>query len=670
MQKIQLYIEGQRVDMFKDESVTLTQSIQNIKEIGKVFTDFTKTFSLPASKANNKIFKHYYNFDISGGFDARKKKKATIELNSLPFKDGKIKLEGVDLKNNKADTYRVTFFGSTVELKDLLGDDELSSLPDLVQYNTPYSALDVKNNLAVDQSVNDPSILAALITHTKRLFYNSKGGHAHDDLDSGNLHYDTGSAHNHGVSYTDLKYAIRVDRIIDAIEARYGFTFSDDFFHSTYAPYNNLFMWLHRKKGQVETLSGLPEAIINTFQTEAEDTATQTEMTTNSSLDIFGDPVRYNNTTELRFFTLSTEPYRVSLQKDGIEVLNISAVGNLVINQFTFDGLYTVYIQGETQIQFSNIEWYISYESSFKIYEIQASYLFTAAFEFIIPNQIPELKCIDFITGLFKMFNLTAYIAKNESQVTVKRLDDFYSGGTSFDITEYVDANKSAVNIALPYREISFTHGDTDTFLAKTHKEKYNKTWGRSEYNGGTKLDGGTYEIETPFSQLKYERILDVNGLDDPNAQCGYFVDDNQDPYFGKPLLFYPIKVSSVEGVSFRNTDTNHVKINDFNIPSNSVALNNTVSKYTMSFFDELNEYTGENGFTDTLFEANYKNYITNVFNSKNRITKITAYLPLRILLNYTLADRFVIKGNSYKINSITTNLEKGESKIELLNDL
>ena len=54
MQSIQLYIEGQRIDMFKDESVSITQSIQNVKDIAKVFTEFTKTFTLPASKTNNK----------------------------------------------------------------------------------------------------------------------------------------------------------------------------------------------------------------------------------------------------------------------------------------------------------------------------------------------------------------------------------------------------------------------------------------------------------------------------------------------------------------------------------------------------------------------------------------------------------------------------------------
>jgi hypothetical protein len=89
MRRLQLYIGTERVDLFKDESVSLTQTIKNVKDLAKVFTEFTQTFSVPASSVNNKIFKHYYNFDISGGFDARIKADAKLELNDLPFKDGK-----------------------------------------------------------------------------------------------------------------------------------------------------------------------------------------------------------------------------------------------------------------------------------------------------------------------------------------------------------------------------------------------------------------------------------------------------------------------------------------------------------------------------------------------------------------------------------------------------
>ena len=64
MLNVQLYIESEdgvmtEIELFQDESITLTQTLQNIKDISKVFTDFSKTFSVPASKSNNKLFEHY-----------------------------------------------------------------------------------------------------------------------------------------------------------------------------------------------------------------------------------------------------------------------------------------------------------------------------------------------------------------------------------------------------------------------------------------------------------------------------------------------------------------------------------------------------------------------------------------------------------------------------------
>ena len=72
MQIVQLYVEGERVDMFQDESITISDSIANVKDISKIYTTYSRQFTLPASKTNNRIFKHYYNFDITENtFDAR-----------------------------------------------------------------------------------------------------------------------------------------------------------------------------------------------------------------------------------------------------------------------------------------------------------------------------------------------------------------------------------------------------------------------------------------------------------------------------------------------------------------------------------------------------------------------------------------------------------------------
>ena len=45
-----------KLDLFKDESVSITDSIKNLKDPSKIFTAFSQQFSVPASKNNSKIF--------------------------------------------------------------------------------------------------------------------------------------------------------------------------------------------------------------------------------------------------------------------------------------------------------------------------------------------------------------------------------------------------------------------------------------------------------------------------------------------------------------------------------------------------------------------------------------------------------------------------------------
>ena len=668
MQKIQLYIEGQRVDLFDDESVVLTQTIQNVKDVQKVFTDYSKTFTLPATKENNKIFKHYYNNSITNGFDGRSRVSATLELNHLKFKKGKIKLEGVDLKNNVPSSYKVRFTGNTVTLKDLLGEDKLGALTDLNSNTLVYNAANVKTKLKANPATSD--IIAPLITHTERLTYNSLTS----NNDKGNLHYD--SSNVHGVSWDDLKFAIRIDTIIQAIETNYNISFSDDFFTSTNTPYYNLFMWLHRKKGYVESPTATEvESLVNTWTTTSAG-QTITLMPNTSTLYVGGTPSRYTK-LDLKLRTTSGFSYSVSVQLNGTQIYNSGSVtGDLDITKDdlgTSQGSYNVIIQSAQNITFSEVTWDIGYRllAGLEVFNTYTSAAFshTNAFDFIITQQIPDLKIIDFLTGIFKMFNLTSYIDNDTDVVIVKTLDSYYAGGVSYDVTEFVDRNKSSVNVALPFKEITFEHGDTKTLLAAKHSQLFNKTWAKTEYTSGENLDGKIYKVKTPFSQLKNERLIDGNNSNSTSIQYGFFVDDNQAPYYGKPLLFYPI-LNSGNSISFLDTTSSHSELTLYNVPSNSVALSSSTSKYNINFNNEINEYTATNDFTDTLFKAYHSDYISDVFDVTNRLTKVTAYLPLRILLNYTLADRFNISGTTYKINSIKTNMLTGKSDLELLNDI
>ena len=705
MQQVQVYIDDKRVEMFDFESVTITDTIKDVRDVSKIFTEYSQTFSLPASKTNNKVFKHYYNADITDGFDSRIRVPAKLELNSVPFKNGYIKLEGVDLKNNKAHTYRITFFGNTVSLKDLLGDDLISSLTWLDNFNLEYSPTNIKTHLTtgvnkiVESVVYTNPIQVPLITHTQRLYYDTTSGHTHDDVNSGNLYHETPVAHMHGVKWNELKYAVKLNIIIKAIEKKYtianGYSqnlkFSDDFFNTaTPNDFSELYMWLHRVKGevtnggQVETLN----YIVNDFTDESNEQSTMS----NGVLSLlgFGQTAGLQKVLRVNLVVSSgsaSKSYSFNVLRDGLSVYSSGLISGSVFNinvPVTINSDYTIQISTTENIVFQDISWNYSYYDSESQSTVNEDYytgsvsISSQVFDFNITQQVPKMKVLDFLTAVFKMFNLVAYVEGTE--MVVETLDTYYESGESYDITKYIDTEKSQVNSVLPFREIVFGYEGLGSFLTKRHNELFNEEWGTEEYKteDSSMFTGGIYKYKIPFEHMKFERLIDIKINANPsfpttNIQWGFSVDDNQDSYIGKPIIFYMARqtadISFVDIVDGNNEPNSHVKIENYFAPANSnLSLPVFTDRQSINFSPESDEWELTPN-KKSLFNSYHSNYISGIFNKTNRLTKMTAFLPLSVLLKYTLKDRFVVYGKSYKINSIETDMHNGKSQLELLSD-
>tara|TARA_R110002020_G_scaffold159248_7_gene342931 strand:- start:431 stop:2779 length:2349 start_codon:yes stop_codon:yes gene_type:complete len=778
--ELQLYIQDTRVDLFKDETVSLTDTIKNVKDIAKVFTTFTKSFTLPASSVNNKLFQHYYNFDIVGGFDARTKKTARIEINQVPFKEGKIKLEGVDLKNNKVHAYRVTFFGNTVDLKDIIGDDKLNNL-DFVEVKASGTASSTTSNKLVDSSAtftstvsegdrvknvtdtsfatvtsvdsntqltinqdifasgetyqvllspiweNDSvkeklqlqpstaknSLITPLITHTRRLIYDSSSN-THNSDTLVNLYH--GSTEK-GVEYTDLKFALRIHSIIEAIENTYttaknyptNISFSNHFFNTTNLNYYNLYMWLHRKSGEVSTVLGelALNALVDNFSggvspqgpdqiTGYSASGTTITFSQGDQNATSGGVTSFSILVDVA--TANTQVYTVTVIHNGVDVFTstaASASSNVTINSSDLtvsdlNGSYQIRISANAQVVLDNVTFtatgFFKFEDlsgSTQTFNYSNTTASSGAFTtpsvpiFEIQNQMPEIKVIDFITALFKMFNLVAFV-NSSGQIEVRTLDNsdsnsYYhsSNTTTHDITEYVNIESSTVDVALPYKEIKYAYEDLKSYLSIVHQQLFNQEWGTLDYNQDTTanfIDGKSYKIILPFSHFKYERLSNIANSAITSIQWGWSVNENQEAYKDKPLVFYPLRKSG-DNISYLNPNNQDEGIANYNIPSNSRFTNDVSGQNNIHFNAENNEYDRPvTSFDGTLFKNYYENYITRIFDSKNRLTKIKAKLPLNILLNFELNDKFKINEQEYRINSITTDLTTGEADIELLN--
>ena len=742
MLKVQLFIQGEQVDMFKDETIKITKSLKNIKDVAKIFTAFTQTFTLPASKKNNKLFKHYYNFNIVDGYDGRQRVNASIELNNVTFEKGKLQLNGVELANRKPTHYKVTFFGATVELKDLIGEDKLSSLP-LDSFSKLYGPGAVLGGLSqnfIDSGGTPKAVITPLITHTKRLYYSSNAVDSFDQ--SGNLKptNDPNNAGNYkqGLPWTQLKYAINVNKLIEAIENKYStpgypvnLRFSSDFFNNMTIPkMNHLYMWLHRKSGHVENLSGNEETITPLQNFDAlvtlpvvaqgqDDNGYYNDGTvffltypgasefpinhtfTGFEIEVLVGNAETDNYRVRVFSQLADTPTFVSELGSGSRTFswtvggtnNPSDIGDILYygNVLTFDIVaanpiqvisfdvkvqYTggKFIGGQGGVQFFN----------FVTSQTQFNFSTASVFRFNITQQIPELKIIDLLSGLFKMFNLVAFVDQETStdttkNIVVKPLDDYYANPTKYYIDDYVDTNKEVVNVALPYKKILFKYKDSKSFLAERYRQLANKGWGELSYTEATlqEIGGQLYKVEVPFGHFQFERLTDPANGTLKNIQWGWSVNESQNSYKGAPLLFYPIfqnigayNVGSVVANDNIDEITQVTQRSFANIPSNSLRISATQGEETLHFGHEINEYTQDTSFTGSLFKEEYTKYIKDIFNRRRRIIKIKAYLPLKILLNYSLSDKFCYKEEEYNINSISTNLTTGESDIELINCL
>tara|TARA_R110000803_G_scaffold66918_3_gene128521 strand:- start:1019 stop:3106 length:2088 start_codon:yes stop_codon:yes gene_type:complete len=694
MQKLQLYIGTERVELFKDETVSLTQTIQNVKDIKKIFTEFTKTFSVPASKSNNKIFKHYYNFNVQDGYDARTKTPASLELNGLQYKTGKITLKGVDLKNNLAHTYRVSFVGNTVNLKDILGDSQLSDLGDLNQYSQQYTFLDVKDKLY--NSSIDGNILVPLITHTDRLTYNSAGG----STAGGNLYYGTSGAYvNNGVLWSQLKYAIKAQTIIDAIQVLYpDIVFSNDFFNNTsIEEFDSLFLWLHRKKGDVTSGSqdgavwSQVDKLEQTYCFGFPDGCANNSSGSNGLLTILpltGYTITATDLTLTPNDQNIVYSVRIINQVTGIVVQENDKQGTQIIYNGTplQAGTYAIQVYSPVANFEVGITWRIDWSGNnsnngntgwtIYNYSLNAPTFFTTSInvQFNITEQIPKMKIIDFLTGLFQMFNLTAYVDE-EGIIIIKPLDSYYASNanTSINIDQYLDTEKSTVDVALPFKSVKFSYKGLGTFLAKQYEQQWNTGWGSSSYT----LDGliydapsEDYEISLPFEHVMYERLYNQASVPVETAiQYGWFADDNQEPYFGSPLLFYPIRITGTN-VAVQSGNSSVAGLASYYIPSNTIEKDCNGSLFSIHFNSEVNEYNTSTCFTDTLFESKYKTYIQDVFNNSRRLTTVTAHLPYKIFSSIQLNDKIQLGQSDYKINSMTTDLTTGKTKFELLNTI
>lgn len=655
-----LYIGNDKLDLFKDESIEINSSIANVNDITKNTTDYAKSFTVPASHNNNRIFKHYYDANIDNAFDARVKVSGRIELDGLPFRTGKWSLEKVSIKQNKPYAYSINFVGNLVSLKDKLKNDELSSL-DFSALNHNHDSDTVKGYL---QANGD---LIYILFVKKQLYYRSGSENINTDT-LANIAY-TGGA-NTGVNWDLLRPSIRLIKIIEAIETKYDIVFSRDFFGGI--EFQNLFLWVNNDSN-----------LSNKSQNEVRIDMTNigTIGANGGILDLTEDTFTANGKRIYGLVEITpsagyeTVPYKIERRKDGEPSTAYAGLTGTTETFYAIDRNSTTkhswYISANEEFKFSSK---LTIEFNYESYNGVASFPEqTISGIFDVALNIPKIKIIDFLKGLFSAFKLVVISDDNEN-LYVDTIKNYYKLGTIYNITRYVKTDSMEVSRGTLLNEIKFGFKEPITLLNSQFKKNTGLAYGDEQVlltdDGtptGKPLEGDSTVIELPFEQFLYERLIDLDDNSLTNIMYGGIFDEKISPVSPAPHIFFNINAPiGTKTIGYINDSATQEELTgNINTASHSIDFANP--QYNLTFGVENNEW---NSITSehTLYSNYYLDYISSIFNIKRRSFKYNAILPLHILLKLKLNDILEIKNNYYRIDNFNLNLLSREVSLNLIN--
>ena len=642
MRDVQIYIEGKRLELFNDEKIEINSSVQNIQDIAKVFTDFSQSFTVPASTINNQIFQHFYQSDVNATIDHQIRREAKIEIDLTTFRTGKIQIEKSNLKNGSVESYTLTFYGDIVTLSDLIGDEKMNTL-DLSAYSHLYTGSEVQSRITDNGNLDVRYPLVSSL----RVWQNSGGGV--NDI--------TQTAH--AIAYTELFPAIKISRLFEAIETKYDIDFQGLFL--TDKRFTECFMHL-KNKAEFKFRTAFQRVDLTSLSPGAEDFFDLTEDSLHVQFDENTSTGQTNKVSVIiPYVSSSTINYYIDVYENGIYLTTITSmgVGTHVIAFYTntpgLDKTITFNLSTDFPMTMSaDIEYKrIDFSTTTTYFAFGANQTFIGTVD--LSATMPDMKIADFITGILKKFNLTCY-GLSPYTFQIEPLEDWYKKGRILNITPYTDIDSVDIERIKIYKEISFAHEVSQSFTNTKFYDTFGRYYGdlQQAYN----YESSEYQVKVPFENLLFQKFT---GTD---LQVGYYLDKTFAPYIPKPSLMY---LEELKTCSFKfNNGSTVPTITTYRPFGQDLTYNNF--KWSLNFGADISTlYNVVN--PNSLYSVYYSGYLNNLYARKNRMYTYKTKLPISILTSLRLNDRLIIRDKRYIINEMKSELTSGEVTFILILD-
>lgn len=692
---LRLNVSDVDLDLYQDEAVNLTIQFSDLEGINSPVGSFSQTFRVPGTQKNIDVFGPIQTSEPAN-VNLKTKKAAELFSGSVSILRGFVQVKAVYLQKQHYADIELVFFAGAVDLKAALGDSLLSDL-DLSAHNHTLNAQNIQQSFG--SSGIAPEIRYGLIDKGFNWSDTNPPWSSTDGLEQG--------------EFTPF---IQAKVLFDAIMDEAGYTYDSTFFDTTgegnfdriYMPCYNGAISPESEGDEDNTVhvglnadrAGATSLITLQLRDDITNARDASGNWTNTGGFYYTAPFTglYSFRIHIPYAFTGTGQLEVFAYKNGSlyeQILDVSNPGGTTTGgQLTwiYDGDGTGFPNGgpavllqtgdqfnlRIQLHSANVKVYGDipntstsdvtsyYNTNLEIFNVVE----LSGQDVTISENLPEMKQIDFVLGLQKMFNLVFVPDKNrENHLLVEPYIDYMTGGTEKawnDLIDYAHDITIKPTTDLQAKRYEWTKTPGQDFVATAVQDQRGRVYGRYQVlDPENDFATGDKVIEAPFAPyivslipgtpFQIYRSINASGqrIENPKPMLAYYggLTDNFGEYYVK-----------ADNGTTGSAATLFPYFSPF--ATDQPALDDNQLQYGI----ERPFVPMATPPVNTLFVKYWSQYVTELYSEEARIMTLHIKLDRVELADFEFSDKIWMRGARWRVLRMTydANVE-GLVKVECL---
>ena len=679
---LRLTIDGNEIELYENEPVNLSYQFSNLQEINASSSNFSQTFRVPLTKKNQDYFGPVNEFGLIPDWDPKTKVDAELSYNTIPVMRGFVQVKAIYVQKGKYADVELVFFGETANLSRDIGDGMLTDL-DLSAYDHTLNATNIEASWT--GSLSSGAIRYGLPDKGQNWFANQT-----DNI------WSSSNPLEHG----DFTPYFRVSKLLEEILDNAGYEMDSTFFTRQ----SNLYLLMNRgNRTPIGVGAASPES--ETFAiglasnatlfnidgpeiTDFVETSPFYDTNGNVASGVYTAPFRGFYTFRANITYSVASPHSITMgsiidgtaqvsgdqgywpllvQESGSGSITKTSHPILLDQGDTFAIGFEVSDNGHS-VTFTGTNQLAPGGTSLELLEITEP---LSGQTVDVEANMPEMKQIDFVSGLQKMFNLVFIPDRNNpKKLYIEPFNDYLASGAKKDWTNKIDLSKDLTiepTTDLQSRRYEWTHSNGKDLVNDLVFKNASRVYGRYRVDDPENdFASGTKEIKSPFAPHVASYIPGTN-----YAVHRMLVDTEQaDKRIKNPLprLAFWNGTPSGQINYYEDDNSTPATATDYPAFSQYSALNATVTSEDLGYGPEKPFHIIQANPLNTLYYQYWSPFVNQLYSSDAR--KLTAFFRLTRadIATFEFSDKIYLKDTYWRILSISYDATSDDLvKVELL---